>query len=182
MRSTVIVDRHPGQNVLPSRRGGRLLAEPAQVSSSKPRYERPFHAFRTLRRRRPRIRHHPSRYTAAVDQLPRERRLLRHHLEHGRGVLLLSGCATAETHALPLQQRARRCREPVSVPPRQSEWKVLGAVVATGPRKARRLHMQARARIHGHCLALRGRRGRDAVLRPSGTNARGVAHAHNQRS
>ena len=33
--------------------------------------------------------------------------LLRHHLEHGRRLLLLPGCPAAPDHAVPLQQRAR---------------------------------------------------------------------------
>ncbi len=87
-------------------------------------------AVRPVRRRRARVRHHASRHAAAVDQLPRQRGVLRDHLEHGRRLLLLPGRAAPPAHAVPLQQRPDRHRRPLPVPPRRRDRRVLVAVVA----------------------------------------------------
>ena len=54
-----------------------------------------------------------------MDQLPGVRSVLRHHLQHGRGVFLLQGRPDAADHPLPLQQRSVRYGRAVYLPPRQ---------------------------------------------------------------
>ena len=56
---------------------------------------------------RARVRHHAPGHAAALDQLPRERGLLRSRLEHRGWVLLLPRCAAPTADALSVQQRPR---------------------------------------------------------------------------
>ena len=87
--------------------------------------ERKPDALRTFRRRASRVRHHPARHAAAVDQLPGHGRVLRHHLEHGRRLLVLSRRPAAPADPVPLQQRAARPRRPVPLPARRRLGRVL---------------------------------------------------------
>ena len=76
---------HPSTN----RRGQRGPALTASPSLAGPDPEgRSPHAFRTLRRRGARVRHHAAGPPAPVDQLPGQRGVLRDHLQHRRRLLV----------------------------------------------------------------------------------------------
>ena len=71
-----------------------------------------------------------ARHAAAVDQLPRQRGLLRDHLQHRRRLLVLPRRPAAAADPLPLQQRAVRRRRPLPLPARRRQrrcWSRLAA-------------------------------------------------------
>ena len=153
-----------------SRSGGKRESWPRR-----PKAEWRGGRVRPLRRRRARVRHHAARHSAAVDQLPRDRRLLRADLEHRRRLLLLPGRPAAATDAPPVQQRAARRRGALPVRARRGQRRRLVAVVGAGAGRCRGLSVPARARVHGHRLVSGWDRGRDALLRAPRRVARGVA-------
>ena len=118
-----------------------------------------------------------------VDQLPGHGGVLRHHLEHGRRLLLLPRRAAAPPDPLPLQQRARRRRAGAT-----STCATTRPASSGRPRwqptqhDARRLRVPPRPRLHDDQLgASKGIARRDAVLRAARREPRGLAGPRHQR-
>ena len=139
-------------------------------------------ALRTLRRRAARVRCHAPGHAASLDQLPRKRGVLRDHLEHRRRLLVLSRRPPTPPDSLPLQQRSLRSGRALPLPPRLGFGRVLVALLAADPPRARGLRVPARDGLHDHRLAPKRDRDRDAVLRPRRREPRDLAHTGHQQA
>ena len=133
---------------------------------------RGHHALRTLRRCRPRVRHRDAADALSLDQLPRHRGVLRPHLAHRRGLLLLPRRAAAPPDALPLQQRADRRGRPVLLRPRRRG--LLDAGLGAGEARPRLLRVPGRALVHEDHRGAEGGPGRGRLLRPPRDDGRGA--------
>src|SRR5450756_395240 len=140
-----------------------------------------IHALRALRRRAARVRHHASRHSASVDQLPRQRGILRDHLEYGGRVLLLPRRPAPPADALSVQQRAAGCGWPVRLPPRRRLGRLLEPQLAADPARAGGLRLPSWPRLLHHLLAVPGHQRRDALLRPGGRDPGDLAGPADQR-
>ena len=151
-------------------------------SGRRPAWREVHDAFRTVRRRRPRVRHLATRHAAPLDQLPGQRGLLRHHLQHRRRVLLLSRRPPPAIDALSLQQRPDGRRGSLPLPARRLHRSDLVAVLATDAHRPRGLPVPARPRLHGDRFTPRRDRGGDPVLRAARGDARDLADEDRQPS
>jgi len=148
----------------------RLFLCDAVARPSRNQVQAPHDAFRILRRPSPRVRHHHSQNPVPLDQLPRERGVLRARLPPGGRVLLLPRRATAPGAPLPVQRRSDRRRWANLLRPRRRG--LLDARLGSGQVGPRTLRVPPRPRLHADLRPAAGGPGGAALPRPPGGERR----------
>ena len=125
-------------------------------------------ALRLLRRQQPRVRHSGSQHAHVMGELPRDRRVLRHHLQQRRRLRFPPVGQEQAAHALSLQQRPDGPPRSVRLRARRLRRRLLVRDVATGRQTARSIqdHLRARPRLHALHQRISGHPHQQPLLRP----------------
>ena len=116
-----------------------------------------------------------------MDQLSRERRLLRPDLQHRERLLVPPGCPPPAPDPVPLQRCSARRRGEVPLSPGRRQRRRLVPDVAADPERAQGLRVPPRARVHDHHVAPDGDPIGDGLCRATGRDARALADHADER-